>query len=213
MKRFWDPDTPLMRLLAAVAELTILNLCWILLCLPVITAGAATTGLYRGCLGMIRETGEKPWRLFFREFRSSFCRSTVLWLILLGALALIGADLMIFSLWPLPGKPFLLLIFLLSLLFWLVIASYTFPLTAQFENTLWGTLKNAAIFGFGHPLVSLVIVLLNALPVIMLLLSPTVFWRFFIFWVLLGFGVVAYVNSLLFLKIFNPYIPKKDSCE
>lgn len=213
MKRFFDPDTPLMRLLSAVADLAIMNLFWLLCSLPIVTAGAATAGMYRGCLAMVRESGDKPWRLFWQEFKGSFRRSTALWLLLLGVLILIGADLAIFSVWALPGKPFLLLIFLLSLLCWLVIASYTFPLTAQFDNSIIGTLKNAAIFGFGHPLKTLIVVLLNLLPLLMYLLSPTVFWRFFIFWVLLGFAVVAYVNSILLRKIFDLYIPKKDACE
>ena len=213
MKRLFDPDTPLGRLLAAIAELAILNLMWVICSLPIVTVGAATTGLYRGCLGMVRDSGEKPWRLFLREFKASFRRSTLLWLMLLAALLLIGADLAIFSLWALPGKPLLLLVFLLSLLSWLVIASYAFPLTAQFDNNIRNTLKNAAIFGFGHPGKSLIILFLHVLPVLMYLLSPVLFWRFFIFWVLLGFAIVADVNSLLFQKIFDPYIPQKDACD
>jgi uncharacterized membrane protein YesL len=100
---------------------------------------------------------------------------------------------------------------LLGFLVWLVTAAYVFPLTAQFDNTIGRTIKNAWIFGFGRPLASLLIVSLNLLPVFMYLLSPTVFLRFFIFWLLLGFAVVAYVNSMLFTKIFAPYT--ETACE
>lgn len=208
MKRLFDPDTPLMRLLSQLAELAILNVLWVVCCVPLVTAGAATTGLYRAVLGMVREKGGAPWRLFLREFRGSFRRSTALWLILLGALALIGADLGLCYFWDFPGEILLLGLAPVVLLLWLGTAAYAFPLTAQFDNTVKGTLKNAVVLAVSHPLRSLAILFLDLLPLLMLLVSADTFWRFFMFWLLLGFGVTAYVNSLLFVRIFQPYIPE-----
>ena len=41
-----DPDSPIMSFLARVADLVILNVLWLLCCLPVVTAGASTTAMY-----------------------------------------------------------------------------------------------------------------------------------------------------------------------
>ena len=40
--KLFDPDSPIMSFLARVADLVILNVLWLLCCLPVVTAGAST---------------------------------------------------------------------------------------------------------------------------------------------------------------------------
>ena len=65
MSRLFDPDAPLMRFLSRVADLMILNILWIFLCIPVVTAGAATTALYRVCLNIAAQTDASVIRDFF----------------------------------------------------------------------------------------------------------------------------------------------------
>ena len=69
-----------------------LNLLWIVFSLPVITAGAATAALYDVTLRLAREEEPPLTRQFFKAFRENFRQATVLWLILLGVGALLGAD-------------------------------------------------------------------------------------------------------------------------
>jgi uncharacterized membrane protein YesL len=93
------------------------------------------------------------------------------------------------------------------------VASYVYPLTAQFENTLGGTLKNAFFMSFAHLPVTLVVSLLNLLPVILFFFWPTGFWYSLIVWFLLGGSLVAYTNTLLLRKVFRRYFPKEDAPE
>ena len=75
-----------------------LNLLYLLCCLPVITIPAATCGLHRVILNMVRETRyEGVFHGFFAEFRTHFLKRTVFGLLLLLAPASIACYPIIFD--------------------------------------------------------------------------------------------------------------------
>lgn len=204
MKRLFDPDSPFMHLLSELADLVILNLLWLLCCLPVVTIGASTAALYRCTLNMVYGKGSRRARAFFAAFWENFRPATLLWLLLLAMLALLLADAWLcwqqaipyaFSYLVGPG-----------LVIWAFVATYTFPLCAQFENSLGDTLKNAMVFSFSYPIRSLGMVGLNLLPGILWYLSPTAFLPLAPCWILFAVAVTAYVNTLLLKKVFAPYV-------
>ena len=84
--RIFRYNSPLMTFLSRMADLMILNILYIVCCLPVLTAGAATTALY-SCVMNLDEPDEQPvFRRFFRVFFKDFGRSTALfgvWLVLM----------------------------------------------------------------------------------------------------------------------------------
>lgn len=59
-----DPDSPIMSFLARVADLVILNVLWLLCCLPVVTAGASTTAMYH----VVRHLQEESISSVTRDF-------------------------------------------------------------------------------------------------------------------------------------------------
>ena len=205
MKRLFDPDSPIMRFLADLADLVLLNLFWILCSLPILTAGAATAALYRCTLNMVQAENHWNARTFFAAFRENFLKATGLWLILLAALALLAADGWLFWQNGLLLRLWGLIPFLGGLV-WLFAQALAFALTAQFENTVGKTLANAVILSFSHPLRALAMCLLELLPLILFLLSPAAFARVAICWVLFGFSLTAYANTLLLRPIFAPYM-------
>ena len=166
MKKLFDPDSPILRFLTQAAELAWLNILWVVCSLPVFTLGASTAALCTAVRNMIRESGHWNSAAFFRAFRDNFKKSTLLWLILLAALALLGADVYILrALFPeqlfwlvLPGVCFAL---------WLMVFIWAFPLTATFENTLWNTIKNAVLLGVGYLPRTLLMAVIHLLPVIL----------------------------------------------
>ena len=56
--RFFVIDSPLMRFLARIGDLILLNLIFVISCIPVITAGAAISSLYAVAMKLVR--GEEP---------------------------------------------------------------------------------------------------------------------------------------------------------
>ena len=175
MKKLFDPDSPIMRFLTQAAELAWLNILWVVCSLPVVTFGASTAALCSAVRNMIRDRGRWNAAAFFRAFLDNFKKSTLLWLILLAALALIGADVFLLRrlfpdqiLWlALPGICFAL---------WLMVCIWVFPLTAIFENSLGNTLKNAVLLSVGYLPRTILMALIHLLPVILFAVSPAAFY-------------------------------------
>ena len=69
-----------------------LNLLWAICSIPIVTIGAATTGLYYVMLKLARGEEGNVTKMFFRSFRENFKQATVLWLILLAVGLFLGAD-------------------------------------------------------------------------------------------------------------------------
>ena len=90
-----------------------------------------------------------------------------------------------------------------------ILGAYLFPLVAKFKNTAKNTVKNAAILAIRHLPVTIIIVLLNSLLPIIFIASIDLFLRALLIYSLIGFAFIAYMNSMLFLRIFDKYIEKE----
>ena len=83
MGNFFDPDGSIMRALSRIADVAILNILWLICCLPVVTAGAATTALVSVTLKMTDDNEGYIFRSYIKAFKRNFKQSTLVWLILL----------------------------------------------------------------------------------------------------------------------------------
>lgn len=89
MGKIFRWDSPLMRLMMLITNLVCLNVLWLLCCLPVITAGAATTAMYYVVFQYITKQDDSVLRPFFKAFKENFKTLTPIWILHL----LIGAAL------------------------------------------------------------------------------------------------------------------------
>ena len=204
-------DNKVLQVLAAVGDLMLLNVLWLLCCLPVITAGASTTALYYAVFKMVRKEETYPTRMFFHAFRQNLKQGILLTLLLLLVGVLLYVDLNITRSTEISMGPLLSILLLALLVVFAMVTSYVFPLLAQFENTIRGTLKNALFMSIWHLPYTLLILLLNTLPVLLFFLSPSLFAMSLIVWVLVGVAGAAYLNGRLFVKIFDRYIQKQET--
>lgn len=211
MKNLFASDSPLMNLLRQFADLIILNLLWLLGCLPIITIGTSTTALYQSLMKLRKDDGLQVWADFWRFYRSNFTQATVLFVVIVGICLISVADVMIiFTRMSNAGMP---LRFLLILPLFLIIPSlsYIFPLQAQFENRVFITLKNAWIMSLSHYLTSVIVLIFNLIPIAVLLFLTDWFLEYLPIWLGLSGSVIAYINTFLLQRIFNRYIPSEGS--
>ena len=89
----FEEGSPVQRFLNKMADLLILNIITLLMCLPIITAGAALTAMHYVLLKIVR--GEEGYilRSFFRSFKRDFIQGTARWLIFLAIWGLMGSNL------------------------------------------------------------------------------------------------------------------------
>lgn len=204
--RIFRFDSPLMRFFNRLADIVILNVLYVVCCLPVITAGAATTALY-SCAMNLDEPNEEPvFRRFFRVFRSDFGKSTALFGIWAAAMAVVALNVWFYLVllenvdgWyrVLPMIPTALV---------LLVSSYLFPLQAWVENSLWQLLKNAVSLTVVHLPTTVIITAINCIPVVILLFFTDVFLYLLAVWTLLAFAMIAYFNGYLLKKVFRKHI-------
>lgn len=204
MGAFFSPDSKFMQAMARVYDLVILNLLFLLSCVPLITIGAASAALYTVCfrIGTDREQG--IFRSYFQAFRENFRQGTILWLI---AVVFFGAGIVnVFLFYSMEGPlHYLFLLMTALVVLELLIYGYAFPLISQFHNKNLPTLKNALFLSLGYLPRSLVIAVVNVFPLALALVDPYLFLQTGFLWAFLYFSAAAYINALLLKKVFAPY--------
>lgn len=205
MKNIFSIDSPLFRALSVLADLVWLNFLWLVCCLPVVTAGAATAALYDVLLRMARDAPVHIAGGFFAAFRVNFKKATLEWLILLGAAALVLLDA--YAAAALGGGLLLYALVLMGALVWLFVNVYLFPLTARFENTLGAALRNAFVLSFANFPRTLLVVAVQLSPVVIGLFDLSLLYRLSFLWILLGGAGPGYINALILNTVFARYIP------
>lgn len=85
-------DSPFYRTMGKIGDLLFANLLWLVCCLPIVTAGASTLGLFTVVNKMAAKEDYTVHTDFFKAFKRDFKQSTALWLVLLlaGFAALTG---------------------------------------------------------------------------------------------------------------------------
>lgn len=85
MKKSSSIDNPFFRLMGAIGDLVVLNILWLLCCLPVVTAGASTLALFAIVHKIVAGEDYRTASGFFKAFRRDFKQATALWLVVLAA--------------------------------------------------------------------------------------------------------------------------------
>jgi len=196
-------EAPIMQFLSQLADLTVINVLWLICSVPVFTIGAATTAMYRAVFAMHKDEGPLI-SIFFSSFRLNLKQSTFLWTIELLIGALITGDLFLIHSGEVIGKLPLLVTFFLSSLFFLLTATYLFPLVAYYSNTSKNMIINAFVLSLKNLPKTLLMCIFNISPLIIFLLSSSLFIKIGFVWLLFGFSAIAYCNSIFLLRIFNP---------
>lgn len=76
-------DSPFYRTMGRIGDLLFANLLWLVCCLPVITAGASTLGLFTVVNKMAAKEDYTVRTDFFKAFKRDFKQATALWLVVL----------------------------------------------------------------------------------------------------------------------------------
>lgn len=193
-------------LLNKITDCIYLSILWALFCLPVLTAGAATTALYYTAHKTLRKNRGHIRDTFLGAFRRNFKRATKMWLVILAffLVAYMNYQITLEQLKQKTPLGMLCYFFIALLLFTAVWGVCVFAYTAKFESGIKSTMKNAALISIAYLPWSLLILLLLAAGVLAVYLSPVL--------LLLIPAGVACIFDWIFEKIFRRYIyfRKKD---
>lgn len=203
MKNILSYDSKLIIMLEGVANTMLLNILFLICCIPVVTIGAAFTALFSGCRAMMND--EPCFRAFFRGFRSGFKRATLVWLIqapVLAVLALTAHSVWVYMNAGVKMGVFTLVVALIGLVIGLAVSVMTYLFYSRFECTVRQLLKNGLFMTLGCFIRAVIIGLINWAPVIMFFVLPYPFLQLSIVFVVLWFGVSASLSVWLMKKPF-----------
>ena len=209
--KLFNPDSRIMIFLSRVADLVILNILWLVCCIPVVTIGASTTAMYHVIRHWQKDSVSSVVRDFFQSFKEDFKQATPVYLILLiPTAAVVMNAMMIFNPENSAAVPsYLLVIWFISALILLFISSFVYPVMAFFADSIFKTLRNAMVLALANLPRTILISILNLLPVILLFVNLSFFLQSSIFWLLIGGALVAYLNMSILKPVFKKLVPSE----
>lgn len=200
----FSPDSKIMQVLGRITDLILLNLLFLITCLPIFTIGAAITALYTMCFRLMREEYNGIVKSYFRAFRDNFKPATAVWGILL--IAAVPAVYYLTQTARMGGiLQFTGIFFVLILLVALMAGSYAFPWISQFDNSALQSLQNALILSVSRLPRTAAILSINLLPAIVWVINTDLFIQISFLWISLYFAAAAYMNTGLLWHVFKPY--------
>lgn len=214
MNKFLDPNSPLMDALRKLTDLMFCNLAFCIFSLPLFTAGAALSALYT-CTHTLVDDEEDPVivRAFWRAFRKNFAQATVLWLLCLTAAGLLGAYYWAVGLMPPAYQKLYRVTFFALCVVFVFTFQYIFPLQARYRMKTRHLLKNAFLLSIAALPWTLCSIGVTAGAVYLtLFMNPGFLNMAVLFWAMLLFAVVAYLNSFFFRQAFKRVEPANDEC-
>ena len=207
----FDMNGPLMYNLGKLANIFLCNVLFCLFSLPLFTIGASLSALF-ACMQAILADDEDDIivKQYWDAFRRNFKQATVIWLLCLLAFVFLGIYyLIVSSMGGMMGKVYRISFFMMCILL-LFGFQYLFPLQARYENHVKNTLKNAWLLSIAAlPWTVLSILLTAGAVYLSFFMNPNGVSLAVFLWGTLGFGIVAYLNSIFFKKAFMMIDPEK----
>ena len=194
-----------------LGDIIVANLLFLVCCIPIITIGPALTALYHCMLRTVKGNNNGTTKTFFRAFKENFRQSLIVWLGLLAVGFILFLNIRFLqNTASVVSKPlFYVSLGIAGLV--IILALYIFPVIAAFANTTVNLLKNAYVFAFLHFPSTLAIAVITILPMFMTYRDIKLLPLYACCWFFFGFGLTAYVNSLLLYRMFKPFLEKGDA--
>lgn len=204
MFSMFSPDSRIMQVISRITDLILLNILFLLTCLPVFTIGAATAAMYTLCFRMLRQEEGNIIKPYFRAFKENFKPATGVFSIL--ALILVPDYLYFDRFFHMEGPMHhLFYVFIFVAAVTVLTAGIAFPWVSQFRNNVAQTLRNSLLLSISHLPRAIAVALINLLPAILWIANYDLFTKISFLWLALYFAAAAYMNAAILYPVFKPY--------
>ena len=198
------PDSKPMQLMSAFADMILLNLCWLLTSLPLVTAGTSTAAIYTVLEQNARGEGAGVVGRYFRAWRLVWKPATAFWLLQLAVSLLLGCNVLLFARQPGLVLQAVLWLSVLTLVLVWAASPLVYAQLGRYQNTFAGFLKNALLLTLGNLWRMLLCLVILALPVLVSLLLLEQLLRSSFLWITFGFSAVFYLVNRVLMPVLSP---------
>lgn len=205
MSGFFNVDNAFFTFMGKVCDIILLSIAWIILCIPIVTIGPATTALYYTTVKVIRRERGYVFREFFRAFRSNLKNGMILGVIitLLFGILYVDRQYAVEVMKTNYNLGFLLYCMFNAMgVILICITTYIFPVLSRFQMKKMQIVKTSLFMSIKH----LPSTILMIVAIFIFYLGISIIPMLFI----IAGGTCALVISLLMERIFKKYMPKAD---
>lgn len=210
MKNLFSPEGTLFRIVERLTNLVVLNLLYLLFCIPIFTIGPATAALHYVTLKYAANEEDRVWAPFMHSFKQNFKQG-----IIVGFLTTVVGVFLAFDLYWIyqmvnAGQAFdkvVLVLVSLACIIYLMMTAYIYPLLARYDNSLKQMFRTALILAIRHLPATICLAIISAAPIVLLMYTPTTFMLVLTFYFFIGYAAIALLHDKLIHRIFVQYTP------
>lgn len=197
-------DGKLNQFLSKIMYIVSLNLLFLLCSIPIITIGAAYTAMYTVLFRL--QEGDEPdiLKTFFQAFRANFRKSVLAWMMVLGMGIILWFNYYFVFQMQLAAAEVIRVVLNIILLLFIMIWVYLFPVISYYDNTMGGYLDFIVRMGIGRLPVTLLLVLVQAVPLCGILYLAQYMTMAMLVFLCCGFSLSAYLSVKILNKYFAP---------
>lgn len=208
--RIIDPNSPLILALGKLSDVIICNFLFVICSIPVFTIGAALSALHSSMLLLIDDREDDLIvKDFYRAFKANFKQATAIWLMCLVVIVLLLVFYFVATaMIDVLGRAYLIPYFFLLVLFACGML-YVFPIQARYKLRIRDIVKNAWLLSIAALPWTLCCLLIIGFALVLTFKMMSFSMSMFV-WLVLGFGVVCYLNTFFYKLAFrkmDPAIP------
>lgn len=208
MNKFFHADNPFNRFMYKLGCFILVNIYFLLCCIPIVTVGASLTAADFVCYKMKEEPDVKITSVFFRAFASNFLNSTLVWIVFAGIMsALVYGFIWGFTV---GGSMAACVLCAIGAIIVGACGTYVFMLIARYKNTIMTQILNGFKVGFGNLAWTVLIWFVWAVPILVFLSVPGLLLYMGWIWLLCGFTILIYITVGIYRHIFRKIEKKED---
>jgi uncharacterized membrane protein YesL len=168
-----------------------------------IPLGAATTAMHYVLLKIVRDEDSYITKSFFKSFKENFKQATVLQMIQFFVAGVLLFDFIITK--DMNGV-YMYIVLAFAIILYMA-SLYIYPLLSKFNNTIWGTIKNAFLMSVLALPKTVLMVVVTGIPVLILYFFDL---KAVPFLLLVGIAGPGYLLARLYTDTFKRFEPKEE---
>ncbi|MCM1125540.1 MAG: DUF624 domain-containing protein [Lachnospiraceae bacterium] len=200
-KKLLTPDSGFMYFLTKAGQVIILNLIWLLSCIPLVTIGTATTSLYYAMMKNIRRSRGYPAAEYWNSFKRTLLKGCIFTVVFAAWLFLLYRLRLIVLVQETEYSMFLGRMYAALMAVTAAVLVYLFPVLSRFTMSMWAMVKLSFVMAvryLGYTILILAGTAFLAFLQFYFLPMPTVFFLP---------GAWCYVCTFMIEKALRKYMP------
>ena len=210
MSKFYNADNPFTKFMYRLGNIVLLNVYFLVCCLPIVTIGASLTAMNKVAYTLGETVDTKITSLFFKTFVSNLLDSTLIWIIIAGIATMAGYTAYVGIKMAGTKGTVLCVVGFALIITMLLIFTYVFMLIARYDNLPTRQIFNAFMISVGNFGWTIVIWLIWGLPIIAFITVPYLLQILGWVWILCGFAFLGALTAKIYRRLLKKVEQNED---